>query len=105
MPSFVSSGAVPHFVLPVRSLQKFETEAKKAIGELAELTKDHDVTVFCENSGELNRFAELLDQDSPGLRAKVALATGYLHRGFVFDPGKAQKAQGAGSVGLTLALL
>lgn len=84
MPSFISSGAVPHFVLPVQSLQKFETEAKKAIGELAELAKDHSVTVFCENAGELNRFGELLDQDSPGLKSGVALATGYLHRGFVW---------------------
>ena len=28
---------VPHVRLPVQSLQRFETEAKKAIGELAEL--------------------------------------------------------------------
>ena len=84
MPSFISSGAVPHFVLPVTSLQKFETEAKKAIGELAELANDHDVTVFCENAGELNRFSELLNQDAPGLKGRVKLATGYLHRGFVW---------------------
>ncbi len=34
MPSFVSGGESSHLKLPVRSLQKFETEAKKAIGEI-----------------------------------------------------------------------
>ena len=37
--------------LPVGSLQRFETEAKKAVKELAELAGTHDVTVFCENAG------------------------------------------------------
>ncbi len=94
MPSFISSAAVPHATLPIRSLQKFETEAKKAIGELAEFARDHDVTVFCENSGEITRFAQLLDQDAPGMRDKVALAIGYLHRGFVYA------SEGARAIGL-----
>jgi transcription-repair coupling factor (superfamily II helicase) len=85
MPSFVRGREVPQIKLPIRSLQKFETEAKKAIAELSEFSKDHDVTVFCENAGELNRFGELLDQDAPGLRAKTNLAIGYLHRGFVYE--------------------
>ncbi len=98
MPSFISSGGVPHVTLPVRSLQKFETEAKKAIGELAEFAKDHDVTVFCENSGEITRFAQLLDQDAPGLREGLSLAIGYLHRGFVYAPNDT-KAPGLQSPG------
>src|SRR5688572_30758981 len=108
MPSFISSGAVPHFVLPVQSLQKFETEAKKAIGELAELAKEHDVTVFCENSGELIRFGELLDQDAPGLRGRIATAIGYLHRGFVFGGTGAspvQKSISTGEAPVPLALI
>ena len=40
MPSFVAGREVPHVRLPVQSLQKFETEAKKAIAELAELGAD-----------------------------------------------------------------
>src|SRR5688500_9493144 len=90
MPSFVGWVGwreVPQVKLPVRSLQKFETEAKKAIVELAEFSKDHDITVFCENSGELNRFEELLEHEVPGLRKRIELATGYLHRGFVYEPG------------------
>src|SRR6185436_12670697 len=74
---------------PIRSLQKFETEAKKAIEELGEFSKDHDVTVFCENSGELSRLEQLLDQDAPGLTQQIKLAIGYLHRGFVYGDEKA----------------
>ncbi len=85
MPSFVLGKEVPHLALPIRSLQKFETEAKKAMAELAELAASHDVVVFCENEGEATRFGELLDTDQPGLRKRIELAIGYLHRGFVWD--------------------
>ena len=85
MPSFVGGQAVQHFNLPVRSLQRFETEAKKAIAELNELAATHDVTVFCENAAEAQRFGELLDVDAPGLREKIEVPIGYLHRGFVWD--------------------
>lgn len=79
-------GDVPHVRLPIGSLQKFETEAKKAIGELAELARAHEVTVFCENHGERQRFVELLNSDAPGLAGRLTIALGYLHRGFVFAP-------------------
>ncbi|MEO6437324.1 MAG: transcription-repair coupling factor, partial [Tepidisphaeraceae bacterium] len=104
MPSFVAGREVPQIKLPVRSLQKFETEAKKAIVELAEFTRDHDVTVFCENSGELNRFTELLDHEVPGLRKRIELATGYLHRGFVWESEQAGGLQSPG-VARPIALL
>jgi transcription-repair coupling factor (superfamily II helicase) len=86
MPSFVGSGAVQHFNLPIRSLQRFETEAKKAIAELNELAQTHDVTVFCENEAEATRFSELIEGDAPGLRQRIDVPIGYLHRGFVWDP-------------------
>ncbi|HXE53623.1 MAG TPA: transcription-repair coupling factor [Tepidisphaeraceae bacterium] len=85
MPSLVGGHEVPHVHLPVQSIQKFETEAKKALAELAELATTHQITVFCENEGEQKRFAELLDQDQPGLRQKLDVVIGYLHRGFVWD--------------------
>jgi transcription-repair coupling factor (superfamily II helicase) len=75
----------PRIRLPVGSLQKFETEAKKAVIELAELAETHDVTVFCENAGEKQRFTELVDGERAGLSAKIDIALGYLHRGFVWD--------------------
>ncbi|HEY1683863.1 MAG TPA: transcription-repair coupling factor [Tepidisphaeraceae bacterium] len=74
-----------HVRLPVLSLQRFETEAKKAIRELAELAQTHDVSVFCENPAERQRFSELLETEVPGLKEKVATPIGYLHRGFVWN--------------------
>jgi transcription-repair coupling factor (superfamily II helicase) len=85
MPSFISGENVPHFELPVRSLQRFETEAKKAIKELAEMASTHEVTVFCENEGEVKRFRELIEHDAPGLTQRIDIPIGYLHRGFVWD--------------------
>lgn len=85
MPSLVGGKEIPHFALPIQSAQKFETEAKKALAELAELATTHSITVFCENEGEQKRFAELLDQDQPGLRQQLDIPIGYLHHGFVWD--------------------
>jgi transcription-repair coupling factor (superfamily II helicase) len=87
MPSLVAGEPTSHFELPVHSLQRFETEAKKAIKELDELSHDHEVTVFCENEGETNRFRQLVDQDAPGLSKRINIETGYLHRGFLWDTG------------------
>jgi transcription-repair coupling factor (superfamily II helicase) len=103
MPSFVAGKEVPHVRLPVQSLQKFETEAKKAIAELAELSRTHSVTVFCENEGETSRFVELMDGEQPGLREQIELAVGYLHRGFVWgslspSPGTPGEGRGEGDV-------
>ncbi len=87
MPSLVTGQKPVSVHLPIQSLQRFETEAKKAIAELAELTETHDVSVFCENIGEAQRFTELLEQNQPGLSGKIATPVGYLHRGFVWsDP-------------------
>ncbi len=90
--TLIAGSKAPHFRLPIGSLQKFETDAKKAMGELAELSATHDVTVYCENAGETQRFTELLDQDQPGLRAKLEIATGYLHHGFVWEAGGPETA-------------
>ena len=78
-------GEVLNKALPVRSVQKFETDVKKALGELKELAQSHDITILCENTGELQRFSELLDHDVPGLRPRLDLHVGYVHRGFVWD--------------------
>ncbi len=85
MPSLVGGAVVKHFALPIGSLQRFETEAKKAIKELEELSQTHKVAVFCENEGEVKRFCELLEQDSPGLCKRIDVSIGYLHRGFIFQ--------------------
>ena len=82
--SLVSDAKPAKIVLPVRSLQRFETEPKKALQELGELSRSHKVAVFCENAGEQNRFRELLQSDVSDAADDVATPLGYLHRGFVF---------------------
>ncbi len=102
MPSFVAGREVPHVRLPVQSLQKFETEAKKAIAELSELSRTHQVAVFCENDGETSRFVELMEGEQPGLKKPlVELAVGYLpHRGFVWGiEGEASNVERPAAVG------
>ena len=83
--SLIGGKEVPQVHLPIHSLQRFETEAKKAVAELAEMSASHDITIFCENAGESQRFSELLEQAQPGLSKKIATPIGYLHRGFVWD--------------------
>ena len=82
--SLVSDAKPAKIVLPVRSLQRFETEPKKALQELGEMSRTHKVAVFCENAGEQNRFRELLQSDVSDAADDVATPLGYLHRGFVF---------------------
>ena len=82
--SLVSDAKPAKIVLPVRSLQRFETEPKKALQELGDLSRSHKVAVFCENAGEQNRFRELLQSDVSDAADDVATPLGYLHRGFVF---------------------
>ncbi|MGH7177542.1 MAG: transcription-repair coupling factor [Tepidisphaeraceae bacterium] len=86
--SLIGGAALTHVAMPVGSLQRFETEARKAVGDLAEMSATHDLIVFCENEGEAKRFGELLEQDAPGLREKLDLGIGYLHRGFVWNDPK-----------------
>jgi transcription-repair coupling factor (superfamily II helicase) len=85
------AGVGEHIKLPVRSLQRFETEAGKAITELSELAQTHQTAVFCENEGERQRFSELLEQKVPGLASKIQLPIGFLHRGFVWEEEGAPK--------------
>jgi transcription-repair coupling factor (superfamily II helicase) len=104
MPSLVGGVEVQHLRLPIGSLQRFETEAKKAIVELAELTQSHEVTVFCENEGEHQRFCELVEGDVPGLCKKISTPIGYLHRGFVYtpsDPDDERAGKGGAGKGVT----
>jgi transcription-repair coupling factor (superfamily II helicase) len=85
MHTLVGGGQVPHASLPVRSIQRFETEVKVAIKELEELAQTHELVIYCENTGEELRFKELLDADAPGLRPRINIQIGWLHHGFVWD--------------------
>jgi transcription-repair coupling factor (superfamily II helicase) len=96
-PSLVG-GAAGAMKLPITSLQRFETEAKKALRELGELAETHEVIVYCENEGEAKRFCELLEADvSPEACKKISVPIGYLHRGFVWGgEGLGVRDQGLG---------
>ncbi|MFN4244062.1 MAG: transcription-repair coupling factor [Tepidisphaerales bacterium] len=83
--------ASPEVKLPVRSLQRFETDSRTAMRELLELARTHRVSVICENEGEMGRLGELLrdserqlDLHEARLVSRIEVAEGYLHRGFVF---------------------
>src|SRR5258706_1047824 len=90
--SLVGGKNVPGVRLPVRSVQKFETEARAALVELAEVSKTHEVTVFCENEGEAKRFDELVRHEQKGMIDRIRIVQGYLHHGFVWgEEGAAEK--------------
>jgi transcription-repair coupling factor (superfamily II helicase) len=103
MPSLVSGKEVPSFKLPIRSVARFETEAKKALAELAELSATHHVTVYCENEGEKKRFLELLNNDQPGLAQNIDVPIGYLHHGFTWEEGAEEGSAGQASLFAILA--
>ena len=92
VPSLVGGRRMPHVRLPVGSLQKFETDARKAIAEVEDLTRTHEVVVFCENTAERARLLEMMEAGHPGLSKRVDTPIGYLHRGFVWG----ESAGGAG---------
>ncbi len=79
-----SNGEAKKFTLPVRSVQRFETDVKKSMVELAEVTENHRVSLFCENAAEAQRFGELMQTHAPQAVGKVIIERGYLHRGFVW---------------------
>ena len=93
--TILNAGQGSHFKLPVGSLQKFETEIKKAFIELNEMATTHRITVFCDNAGEKQRFRELLDTHQPGLKDKLEIPIGYLHRGFVWDEASLNRSDSA----------
>ena len=102
--TLVGGRQIPEFRLPIGSLQKFETEVEKALKELAELAQTHHITVFCENLGEYTRFCELLDNHQPGLKERMEIPLGYIHRGFVWEDAWEGEAPAEPRLGGSLAL-
>ncbi|MCA9244669.1 MAG: DEAD/DEAH box helicase, partial [Phycisphaerales bacterium] len=67
--------------LDVGSLPQFEAKTEQAFDALAELSRECEVVVFCDNLGEQQRLRELLDQATEGV-SRVSTAIGGLRRGF-----------------------
>ncbi len=81
-----STGDVTRFVMwPVEPLPTFAQDAGDAVKEVGELSRDHDVTILCEKDAERDRLGELLREHAPAAVGRVAVESGYLHRGFAFE--------------------
>lgn len=70
--------------LPLAPLPTFDTDAKGAIAELAQLSEESRVTVVCRQAAEAHRLSELLDELQPDAAKRINLEVGGLHRGFVW---------------------
>jgi transcription-repair coupling factor (superfamily II helicase) len=70
--------------LPASPLPGFAQDAAEAVKELATLTADHRVSVYCQNPGELQRFQELITEFAPEAVKDVEAVLAYIHRGFVW---------------------
>lgn len=70
--------------LPLAPLPTFDTDAKSAIAELAQLSDESRVVVVCRQDAEAHRLGELLDELHPGAGDRVAIEIGGLHRGFIW---------------------
>ena len=68
-------------------LPRFDARPDEAIEQVLKLGREYDLTVFCENSAERERFAEVLASHDPVLAEKITLREGLLHRGFLW-PGR-----------------
>ena len=68
--------------LGIRSLERLTTNTAESLAALEQLSRVCEVTVYCENDAEADRFNEMLAEQHPALAERVATATGHLNRGF-----------------------
>ncbi|NLF32967.1 MAG: transcription-repair coupling factor, partial [Planctomycetes bacterium] len=66
----------------VQSLQRLGGQPEEALAELAALTREAEVVVYCENAAEAARFGELLADAHSAEAPAVRTALGHLTRGF-----------------------
>jgi transcription-repair coupling factor (superfamily II helicase) len=79
------AGAAPQSVrFDVAGLPPFEPKPAEALRGLAELTREAEVVVLCDNPPEEQRFQELLAQESEP-PTQVRTAVGVIHRGFIWN--------------------
>jgi len=75
------NSAIP---LPLAPLPPFDTDAKSAIAELAQMSHEQRIVVLCRKQAEAQRLGELLDEFVPEAKQRIAISVGGLHRGFVW---------------------
>ncbi len=66
----------------IRSLSGLTGPAEESLAELARLSEEADVTVYCENVSEAGRFAEMLTAAHAAAAGRIGTAIGHLERGF-----------------------
>ncbi len=76
------AGIAPQAVrCDVSSLPQFEPKSAEALHALAELARETDAVVLCDNRPEQQRFDELLEQQEEPFE-RLTTAIGVLHHGF-----------------------
>ncbi|MGB0767019.1 MAG: transcription-repair coupling factor, partial [Phycisphaeraceae bacterium] len=70
--------------LPLSPLPAFDTDAKQAIAELAQMSETQRVVVVCRQTAEAQRLGELLDEYAPEAKQRITVEQGGLHRGFIW---------------------
>lgn len=84
---FAAGEAEENVRFEVSSIQQLETLGHKpdeiARG-IAELCVEHEVTVFCDQDAEAERFKQLLTETLGAFPAHLTLLPGFLHQGFVW---------------------
>ncbi len=68
--------------LPVSTLPVFPEDVKDAFVELAYLGSRHDIALFCDTPGDVQRTGELFAEHAKAARAEILEA--HLHRGFLW---------------------
>lgn len=74
------------FALPVAPLPTFDSDAGRAVNELAQLARQTNthVVVPCQKEGERDRLRELIAQHAPDAVDLIHTEVAYLHRGFIW---------------------
>ena len=84
----LAAGGDQRFGFAVQSLARFEVKTSDALRELAELTAQRDVLLYCDNQPEQHRFVELWREAIGELPPRLHLAEGLMHRGFDWPGGQ-----------------
>ncbi len=76
------------FNFHVQSLARFETKSAEALTELARLSAERDVLLYCDNEPERERFTELWKSTVGDLPPRLELPIGLMHHGFDWPDGR-----------------
>ena len=96
--SAASAGSEQVVDLPVEPVGELSRDAGEAVKELARTALGDGgepgmrVLVLCQNSGELSRLGELIEEFAPAATRAIESMVAYLHRGFVWRPSQAKGA-------------